>query len=223
MNLFKKIVFGLILLMGNCYGFAQEISIRGGFNLSEMSIKWDGVTTFKNAKLMPGFHVGPIVALSKNNNIAFETGLLYSTKGFKEIGYRTVDQKSLFRLNIAYLEVPLTFSVSFPFKHITLLANGGGYIAQGLFGNILTKDDINANEREWQKIEWGHQENSFRRFDFGLSFGMGMKYKNLQFGICYENGIANLAGYDRSKSKVHNRVAELYFSHILWNKSKIKH
>jgi len=103
------------------------------------------------------------------------------------------------------------------------LANGGGYVAQGLFGNILTKDDINANEREWQKVEWGDQENSLRRFDFGLNFGIGMKYKYLQFGICYENGLANIAGSDRSISKVHNRVAEFYLSHTLWNKSKTKY
>jgi len=73
MDLLKKIAFCLILLVSRCHGFSQEISIRGGFNLSEMSIKWNEGTTYKNAKLMPGFHIGPIIDLQKNNHFAFVT------------------------------------------------------------------------------------------------------------------------------------------------------
>lgn len=223
MNVFKKLIFSALLFAVSYSCFAQEISIRGGFNLSQMLIQWDGEDIQKNPKLLPGFQAGPVINFPINNHLSFETGLLYSTKGIKEIGSYTVDQKTLLRLNIAYMEVPLTVQISFPLKHARLFANGGGYFAQGLFGNILSKENINDSNGVREKVEWGDQENSFQRFDFGLNFGLGMKYKAVQFGICYENGIANISGYDRSKSKVHNRVAEFYISYILWNKSKIKH
>ena len=223
MNALKKLIFSVLLLSGSYSCFAQEISIRGGLNLSQMQIKWDGRVANEDAKLNPGFQIGPVIDFPINNLLSFETGLLYSTKGMKEIGNRTVDTKSLLRLNIAYLDVPLTLKISFPFRQVTFLANGGGYFAQGLFGNILSKENMNDSDGVWQKVEWGDQVNSFRRFDFGLNFGIGMKYKVIQLGICYENGIANLAGYDRSKNKVHNRAAEFYLSYILWNKSKTKH
>jgi hypothetical protein len=223
MNEYKKIALCTFLIISSICSFAQEISVRGGFNLSQMLIKWDGEVTSKNVKLMPGFQVGPVINFPINNSLSFETGLLYSTKGIKEIGHRTVDQKTLFRLNLAYMEVPLIVKISFPFQHVRLFANGGSYFAQGLFGNILTKEDFNDSKGVWKKVEWGDQENSFQKFDFGLNFGLGMKYKVLQFGICYENGITNISGYDRSKSKVHNRAATLYLSYVLWDKLKTKH
>ena len=223
MNILKKIIFSTFLLVGSYICSAQEISLRGGLNLSQMLIQWDGAVITKNAKLMPGFQIGPVINFSIDNDLSFETGLLYLTKGIKEIGHLTVDQKTLFRLNLAYMEVPLTMKISFPFRQVRLFANGGCYFAQGLFGNILTKEDFNDSKEERTKVEWGNQENSFQRFDFGLNFGLGMKYKALQFGICYENGIANISGYDRSKSKVNNRAAEFYLSYVLWNKSKTKH
>lgn len=222
MQLFKKVALFLIFLTTINLSYAQEISFRGGLNLSQMLIKSNNETNYENAGLMPGFLLGPVIEISKNNHIAFETGLFYTTKGIKEIGNYTADQKTLFRLNIAYLEVPLTIKISIPFQHVTLLANGGGYLAQGLFGHILSKEDINESHSLREKVIWGKQEGSFQRFDYGINFGIGMKYKTLQIGTYYENGIANLSGYNRTKTKVHNRVAGLYLSYVIWNKSKIR-
>ena len=217
MNVLKKIIFAVLFLTGSYICSAQEISIRGGFNLSQMRIKLGENIVSKNTSLMPGFQVGPIVAFPLNSALSLESGLLYSTKGYKEIGDRTIDQKSLYRINIAYLDIPLGLRFSHQFRKTTFLINGGGYVAQALFGNILSKEDRNGTEHIREKVNWGSQEGSFRRLDYGLNLGLGMKFNSVLFGISYEHGIANIAGNDRNTTKARNRCLGFYLSYLLWN------
>lgn len=223
MKVLTNLIFAALLMMvGSNICYAQEVSIRGGLNLSQMLIKLDGQQTQEDSKLNPGFHIGPVIDFQINSLFSFETGLLYSTKGYKELSNLTIDTNSSTRINIAYLDVPLTIKTSLQIKKVLLFANGGGYIASGLFGDILSKEDVDGIYGSWQKIVWGDQDGSFQRLDYGVDIGLGVKYKAMQFGICYEYGIANIAGYNRSETKAHNRVTELYLSYALWNKSNTK-
>lgn len=86
MNVFKKSLFWLLLFVGSYSCFAQEISIRGGLNLSKMQIKWDEGDGVQSTRIKPGLQLGPIIEFPVNNLLSFESGLLYSTKGFKYIG-----------------------------------------------------------------------------------------------------------------------------------------
>jgi hypothetical protein len=223
MNKLKKIVFSILLLVGNYVCSAQEISIRGGLNLSKAPIDLGETPTHGDSKFFPGLHVGPTIDFGINSLLSFETGLLYSTKGNKELHNRTVDTISSLTMSITYLDIPFNLKINYPFKNVILFANGGGYMAYGMFGHFLSLVDVDGIHGYWQKIVWGDQEGSFRRLDYGVNIGLGVKYKAMQFGICYENGIANIAGYNRSETKAHNRVTELFLSYVLWNKSKTKH
>jgi len=93
MNKLKKIVFSILLLVGNYVCSAQEISIRGGLNLSKAPIDLGETPTHGDSKFFPGLHVGPTIDFGINSLLSFETGLLYSTKGNKELHNRTVDKK----------------------------------------------------------------------------------------------------------------------------------
>ena len=216
MNIFKKLIFATLLLVGSKTSFGQEISIRGGINLSQMLLTIDGEEAIANPRLIPGFLLGPVVEFQINNIISIESGLNYTTKGLKYIIDQTIEWKSLARMNIAYLDIPLSIKASLPFRDIIIFGKGGGYIAEVLFGDILTKQDINGVYGTWQKIVWGNQDDAFRRFDYGLSLGFGLKYKCIQLGCNYGIGLANIAGANRMHFKAHNRCAEFYFSYFLW-------
>lgn len=215
MNVFKKIVFVLLFQAVSNICFTQEVSIRGGFNLSQMPLKSNGQVIDKNSNLKTGLHFGPIIDFRINNLLSCETGLQYTSKGFREIIDHPGSTKSLIKVDIAYLNVPLTAKLSFPYRNATFLGNAGGYIATGLFGNILTMNDINGIYGSWQKIVWGDQGEDLRRLDYGLNFGIGIKYKALEYGLCYEIGLADLVIGDPPSNSTNNRTLEFYISYKL--------
>lgn len=219
MNVFKKLIFSALFFAGSYSCFAQEISIRGGLNLSQMPTKWDGKVTDRNSEQKSGYHIGPIINFPIKNLWSFETGLLYTTKGLRETQANN-KTKSLIKANINYIEIPLMLKASFPFRNTTIFGSAGGYIASGLFGSILSMEDINGTNGSWQKIVWGDESDALKRLDYGLSFGIGIKSKAIQYGICYEMGMSDLVIPDPSLSKTYNRTLQLYVSYDLWSKSK---
>jgi len=216
MKILTNIIVAALLLVGSNVCSAQEISIRGGFNLSKMLEKLDGNIITDDPKLNPGFQVGSIVDMSINKLLSIETGIMYSTKGLKRVGEPRSDMRYEWRMNIAYIDIPIVAKVSFPIKKMSIFGYGGGYIAQGLYGDIIDKEDIHASVGTWQKVIWGNSGEALNRLDYGLTLGVGLKYRGIQYGFCYETGLANLAASDVPEAKICNRVATFYLSYTLW-------
>jgi hypothetical protein len=223
MNAFKKIIFAAFLLSGSYICFAQEISIRGGFNLSRMLEKYNGEIITDNPKLNPGFHAGPIICFHFTNNLSFETGILYSTKGLLRKGYYgPSDPKYSWRLNVSYLEAPAKVKVSIPVKKIILFGTAGGYFAYGLSGTLLERENISDKTGIWHKVDWDGTGISMKRFDCGFDFGIGARLKCTEFGVCYQRGLLNISNSSDNFSGF-NKNLEIYLSYKLWNlKSKTK-
>lgn len=221
MNAFKKIIFSTLLLAVSYICSAQEISIRGGLNLSQMPTKWDGKVTDKNSELKSGYHIGPVIDFHINNLFSCETGMLYTTKGLRETSSQTINStRSLMKINITYVEIPFSLKASFPFRNITFFGSSGGYIASGLFGHVLSMEDINGTNSSWEKINWGDKGDALKRLDYGLIFGIGMKIKAIQLGICHEMGMSDLVIADPASSRTYNKTFELYVSYNIWNRVK---
>jgi hypothetical protein len=220
MNVLKKVIFALILLGGSNICFAQEISIRGGFNLSQMQDKFNGEIVSDNPKLKPGFSIGPVIGLPIYSFLSLETGLIYSTKGLLNKGLRGPNEtKYSWSLNVAYLEVPFQLRASLPLKKLSIFGTAGAYIASGLFGSVLERENIANNLGVWHKVDWNGEGVSIKRFDYGLDFGFGAKLKYAEVGICYQIGVANLTQFE-TLSSLHNRYLELYLTYNLWKKNR---
>jgi hypothetical protein len=215
MNILKKLVFGTLLLIVSYIGSAQEINIKGGLNLSKVPIDLGETINHGDSKLFPGLHIGPTIDFGINSLLSFETGLFYSTKGNREFHNRTKDTITSLTTSITYLELPFDLKINYPFKNVILLANAGGYMSYGMFGHYLSLLDINGISGYWQKIVWGDQEGSFRRLDYGLNLGIGIRHKTIQYGICYEYGIANIVGFNRDEISAHNRSIQFLLSYQL--------
>lgn len=213
MKVLKEIIFVALLLVVSNICSAQEISIRGGLNISQIDLFYFDAREYPLLKL--GFHFGPCFNIPINKALSLETGIFYSTKGFRHKHTDADESVTLAKLNLAYLETPLALKVKIFSRNLSLYGFGGGYFAPGLFGNFYGMIEDGDSFRE--KITWERGgEYSMKRFDYGATMGFELLKDRLRMGISYSLGLANLsyttiAGY--------NQAFELYLCYPLSNKN----
>lgn len=83
MIVLKRVVLCALLLAGSNLCIAQEISFRGGYNSSKISFK-EGSEVIEGVKQNPGFSLGPFIAFPLNGKLSLETGMIFTSKGFKQ-------------------------------------------------------------------------------------------------------------------------------------------
>lgn len=215
MNVFKKIVFVVLLIVGCKFCFAQEISLRGGFNLSKFRYKAvEDVFNKDRAKFNTGFSAGPIFEIPIKNMFSLETGILFNTKGNKLAGRSSAEKRI-----IHYLDVPVLLKASLPVRKTKIFGMAGMYAGSALYGTHINKyEETPALNREYI-IQWGNKPGEYDRLDYGLKFGAGIKVLRYQIGASYEMGLKNIAnGYPY---KIRNRVIEFYLAYQLLKFNKV--
>jgi hypothetical protein len=212
MNLLKRITLAIILIIGCNFCIAQQISLRGGLNLSQFNEAIDGdVVQKEGQKFNVGFNAGPIIDLYLKNMFSLETGILFSAKGNKLLDI------NLWKESIYYLELPVMLKASKPInKNADVFAMAGGYVAEALYGN--------RKGYGWNvDIGLGSKDNEYDRLDYGLKFGAGIKIHRVQLGACFEVGLIDFENHDDIKDRT--RVMEFYLAYQLkeWNQKKRNH
>ncbi len=184
--------------------FAQNFGIKAGVNLANMVMESDGISIFDDEiKIKAGFHIGLIAAFSINDMLSFETGLLLSTKGYRESGKLSGQgwsEEYKNKLNLLYLDIPLNAKASIDLGNMKAYGTFGPYIGLGLSGK---------RKAEWEWTDHGESgsgsyeddvkfgsdkdKDDLKRFDFGLAIGGGVEISNIQVGLSYGLGLANLS------------------------------
>jgi hypothetical protein len=212
MNLLKRITLAIILIIGCNFCIAQQISLRGGLNLSQFNEAIDGdVVQKEGQKFNVGFNAGPIIDLYLKNMFSLETGILFSAKGNKLLDI------NLWKESIYYLELPAMVKASKPInKNADVFAMAGGYLGNALYG-IRKGNDWKVD------IGLGSKDNEYDRLDYGLKFGAGIKIHRVQLGACFEVGLIDFENHDDIKDRT--RVMEFYLAYQLkeWNQKKRNH
>ncbi len=206
-NLIKLSIVVLLLSIGSD-SFAQTFGIKAGLNLSNFRIKDDDDTLSDDFKMNSGFHIGPTVEFPINELFSFESGLLLSTKGFKVSDKgthldETFDYKQ--KLNLLYLDVPLTAKATYDIGGAKIYGTFGPYIGTGLSGKAKYEADGHTNEDD---INFGSDEDDddLKRLDYGLTAGAGIVFNAIQIGITYGLGLANISNNTDDGYKINNRV-----------------
>ena len=218
MGVLKKIVFAALLMVGCKFSFAQEISLRGGFNLSQFQYQLGNEAIHKEGtKLNPGFNIGPIIDFHLKKMFSLETGILFTSKGHKLSGNPLEGVNHyLFQYNIYYLDLPVLLKASIPIKKTKYFVMAGGYIGNALYGNIIAEGEENSViKRIENNIHWGNKANEFDRFDYGLKFATGIKINKFQVGASYEMGLKNFS--NDMLLELRNRVLEFYLAYKFKN------
>jgi opacity protein-like surface antigen len=192
--------------------FAQNLGVKAGLNLSNMVHKDDDDTFSDDYKWNPGFHAGLTADFPITEMFSFETGLLLSTRGFRIseeyiILGETYEVEG--KLNLLYLEIPLTGKVSFDIGGAKIYGAFGPYVGVGLTGKSKSEITINGDtEKEEEDIEWGSDEegDDLKRLDYGLTVGAGVEISAIQIGVSYGLGLAKINPDTSNGAKINNRV-----------------
>lgn len=216
MNLFRKILFCLFFYLCISPVFSQEVSLRGGLNISQMASYVNGRSLYEHPPLKLGFHLGPCFNIPINKTLSFETGIFCSTKGSRDKQTGVDGNFALARLNLAYLETPMALKVKIFSRDLALYGFGGGYFATALLGRLY--GEIEGEDSFRKQITWERgTEYSLKRFDYGAKMGFEVQKNKFRLGISYSFGFANLSYTTNTTG--YNRVFDLYLGYQLFNKN----
>jgi opacity protein-like surface antigen len=196
---------GCILLFSESFG--QTVTLRGGLNLSNMAVdipsELDGVDIDPKTRLT--YQVGALADFPVADNFYIETGILFSSKGF-----RVSEQESFLGMTvnfdmstvINYVDIPLSAKTVFEVGDMHIYGSLGPYIGIGLNGKM--KYEVSAfgqTERDEEKLDF---EDDLERIDYGLMIGAGVEFQNIVLGLSYGLGLRNVSKWEDSSLK--NRV-----------------
>jgi hypothetical protein len=158
--------------------------VRAGVNFQNMNGKDDAGDKVKN-DLTIGFNAGVNVELPVVQDFFLQPGLLFSTKGAKNIG-----EVNGLKASISYLELPINFLYKPLLGKGHLLLGFGPYVAYGIGGKIKTDNESQDIKFKNKVSESDASAAYLRPFDAGANilFGYEFDFKlsvqmNAQLGL----------------------------------------
>lgn len=211
MKKLTKITVLILIVAFTTNSYAQKFGVKTGLNISKMMVKDDNDTYTDDMKSKLGFQLGPVVEFPMGKIMSLETGLLFSTKGFKEEDSGDTWEYTG-KTNLVYMDIPVSFRIGFDAGAMKIFGALGPYFGIGLTGKekweYTDSDFPEDNEDDSEKIDWGSGDtDDIKRMDIGFNIGAGAAVKNFEFGLNYGLGLANLYPQETNNNlKVKNRV-----------------
>ncbi len=211
---------------------------RVGLNISKYGYNFKDAGMEPDVKFRLGGSVGAVMNLQINNFLAFQPSLSFTKKGTAlDLGSNESGEAILTgynRARVAYLELPLNLAIGIRLGPGQAQFFAGPYLAMAICGKQRWDYEENVNGVRTQidgdkKIIFGNEaeedmtgstEDIYqRRFDYGIDFGFGYRYKQLLFNFGFAMGLANLQpespGED-SFSKDHKYFNRTIFLNAAW-------
>ena len=181
----KQLTLATFLL--TCFAFnasnAQDIKsttpafgFKGGLNFSNMYT--DNVD---DNNMLTGFNAGLYAKFPITNSVSIQPEISYTTKG-AELTYNNAFANGTAQFKINYIEVPvlLVFNLT-----DALNIHAGPYAAYMVSGKTTNDSNLFTSETRLDT-------NDFKRFDAGLSGGVGVDLEIVNFGVRYNYGLTKV-------------------------------
>ena len=176
---------------------SQTFGIKGGLNIANLTYSGDGTTA--SVKSIMGIQVGPVADFKLQENLSFNTGLLFSIKGAKTEGTDGLTE------TLDYLVVPLNLAYKFPINNdAKFFLQAGPYIGYALSGKDKYSDGTDD-------IKFG-EKGGMKRGDFGIGFGAGLEFGAIVASLNYELGLSNML--DDATYKQKNKVIQISVAYM---------
>ncbi|WP_299584506.1 porin family protein [uncultured Sunxiuqinia sp.] len=220
-----KLTLLTLLLLGGVRAMAQTLEIKSGLNLSTMYAKDQRETYSDDFELAPGFTLGVTGEFPVSESLSVESGLIFSSKGYKIDTYYPVPTFSgeFFpideRATLNYIDIPVMLKLTTSSKKTQLFGALGPYVALGLSGKINREeygiDDQGAIVYKGSVDYAGEmgKDGQWKRFDYGMQAGVGMIIRKIVFRINYSYGLANIAQQENLTNN--NRVIGVSLGYII--------
>lgn len=186
---------------------AQEIKIKGGFNLSSVSWQYYDDNYSEEYKYRIGFQLGSTVDILLTEYYSIDIGAIIMQRKFEHINDPIINNENTYEWNTEYsrwyFEIPVMLRREFRLKQTRLFGVIGAYTGIGLSGNAEAKfyRDGEISQEGSSDVKWGTKDGEINRFDFGLAAGIGMIINKLEIEICYEHGLVNNVHEEGKTSK----------------------
>lgn len=191
----KFLLMTIMLISVVSISFAQDINwgVRAGLGLGHQ------MGDINDTKVKVGVTLGGIADFNFTESFALQTGLYYTNKGY------TIKKGKLKNIvSVNYFEIPVLASYRKDInERMQIQANAGPYMSIGLAGRNISKYENNKNS-----ISVYGDNGGMKRFDLGLSFGVGLLIDQIYAGIKYDLGLLNTVDSNHIKSK----LGVFYFS-----------
>lgn len=198
----RKMKFTLVaamLLMVTVASAQMNLGIKGGVNMSNF---YGDELNDKNAKI--GFHIGLSADYDFAYNSAIQTGLFFTTKGFKA---ENVDLDAEYTENLMYLQLPVHYAYKLDVSPGTrIVFHAGPYVAYGVGGSRKASVGNISGEWDVDKI-FGDGNRQYKPFDAGLGLGVGLDLGQIIFDLGWDMGLLNIS--NSSSGDIKNQNAYL--------------
>lgn len=169
----------------------MRLGVKGGVNASNF---YGSELNDNNAKI--GFNIGLSADYDFAYNMGIQTGLFYTTKGFK-----FKQSISEFTSNLVYLQIPVHLAYKIDVTPGTrVFLHGGPYLAYGVGGSNSFK--LGRDEISPSKV---FGDNGLKSFDAGLGIGAGIELGQLFFDLGWDAGLLDIV---KSDSFVKNFISK---------------
>lgn len=192
----KKVFAAIVAMMLAVPSFAQYSS--GGFELDKENLYYGVRIGLTNATLggdldgvksKVGMAMAGVVGLrlSSTTPVFLESGLYYTERGAKNIGYTN-------------LEVPLLIKYGIKASDdIAILPFVGPYFARACWGETKSALNKNAEGKETKVGTFDEKKawtGGLSRLNMGFKIGCGAEYNKLYLEVGYQIGVTNIAKQD---------------------------
>ena len=213
-------------------GYAQaqlRFGARAGLFYMNEVYKFDEHKNFENYYNIPAFQLGAVSEYAVGDAFSVQLGLLFAqmrhsykwwnkngNSEYNDWGKRTVN----------FIQIPVNFQYGFDLNGATLTMQTGLY-----FGYFIGGEEKWAYERSgyysekesgYKKIEFGNdrEKHYWKPLDYGLGLGIGLRASNIQFGLNYNIGLANLSNRSAKDytGSAHDEFKVKYkFNNVMFN------
>ena len=204
--MFKKVLVALAVV-ALTVGYAQaqfKFGARGGINLSNMKFEYDGTT--ESYKMKPGIQIGAVAEYGLSETLFLQPGFLFAQQGCK-----IEEDGETGSITLNYIQIPVNLQFKVDVENTLLLLQAGLYGGFGI-GGKFKYEGVSVD------VEFGSGKSAdFKTFDFGLGIGAGIQFSNMQVGIGYNLGLANIDPSGSSKETAKNNGLAFTFTYFFGN------
>jgi len=183
-----------------------KFGVKTGLNLATMLDKDSSTIYSKEYKKKPSLLLGVTGEFPFSDNFSIESGLLFSSKG-----YKMKDSSATVSVNLSYFEIPINAVYNFDLDYIKMTIKAGPYIGAAVKGKAKSNEKVftdgQGNSVNKVDLNLGRNKTDFaKQLDYGISFGLGAEVNSICFGIQYGLGLANITTNTENENIFKNRV-----------------
>lgn len=183
------LIAGLFLLVNAGYSQTKTaFGIRAGVNFQNLNGE-DGDGDDLDFKLKTGFHIGVDADIPVAPEFYFRPGVLFSTKGAK------LDDPSDTKINLSYIEVPLSFVYKPTLGTGKLVLGLGPYVAYAVGGKYKNDDDeVDIKFENEVTLDQAMNDGPYlKAFDAGANLFFGYEFSQHFFAqVNAQLGLVNI-------------------------------